>query len=672
MERAATLDATTRTLGARWSLDRGSVAAWLLPAALVSYLGIRSGGYDTLISDQVAIALWWVVFLVLVARVAPLRLSPAGRVGFGLLAAYAAWTAASLIWTESAERTMGDVTLLLLYVALALLLLWLRGREAARLMLGGLAVAIVAVATVALLSRLHFAWFSLPEVAKTLPASRSKLSYPLGYWNALAALMEIAVPILLYHASGARSLILRAASAGAIPVVLLCVFLTDSRGGPVAVGLGVLAFLVLAPDRLPKLAVAAVVAAGSALAIGAANQRPEVRDGMRTALAARQGNQLIVVMIVIAVGVGLLVWALALLERHVQRPPRMVLTRAATTRTAAIGLLVALAVFLAAGGPGFLQREWNQFKTPGTSSTAFGGNGFQRLSNISGNGRYQYWQSAIRAADRHPWTGTGAGTFVYWWSRNGTRAGGFVQDAHSLYLQSLAELGYPGLVLISLFVLWILFWGVRGAITVADDEHRLAIAAATAGAAAFAFAAAVDWIWLIPVLPATLLILAAVIFYPRTPERQALQHPPQRREALRRLTRSSWARVAARAATALAALAAVVVIALPMAATAAVRQSQSDANAGDLSAALASARTAVRLQPYAAAPWLQEALVLELAGDLRGALVDAQHATARESTNWQTWLVLSRLQARTGHAGAALADYLKARSLAPYNPLFDR
>jgi tetratricopeptide (TPR) repeat protein len=432
----------------------------------------------------------------------------------------------------------------------------------------------------------------------------------------------------------------------------------------------VVVFLALAPDRLPKLAVTLVCAGGSALLVAAANQRPAVRDGLRSALAAHQGDQLIAITVAVAVGVALIVYAITLVEHHVERPRWLVLSRAIASTLAGLGAAVALAVFLVAGGPGFLSREWSQFKTASVAPNANAGTALQRLQNVNGNGRYQLWQAAVRAADRHPFTGTGAGTFVYWWGRDGTPTGGFVQDTHSLYLQALGELGYPGLILITSFILWILLCGVVRAVRARDPDRRLAIAAATAGAAVFACSAAVEWIWLIPVLPAALFMLAAVIFAPEEGDATPLRRSVGLRAALARMAANSWARGMARVAGALAALAALVAIALPMAATAAVRQSQSAASAGNVATALTSAREAARLQPYAATPWVQEALVLELAGDLRGAVVDAENATVREPTNWNTWLVLSRLEARTGHAHAALTDYRRARSLDPHSPIF--
>jgi tetratricopeptide (TPR) repeat protein len=120
------------------------------------------------------------------------------------------------------------------------------------------------------------------------------------------------------------------------------------------------------------------------------------------------------------------------------------------------------------------------------------------------------------------------------------------------------------------------------------------------------------------------------------------------------------------------ALAAVVAIAIPLASTALVRQSQDAAQAGDLTGALEDAKSAENVQPDAAAPRLQQALVLETEGDLAAAAAAARAATERESTNWQLWMVLSRIEAQRGNAEAAIRFYDKARSLNPISPVFSQ
>jgi len=666
MEQTVALQRTLSLPGSLRRLDLPALTAWLLPAVLVSYLGIQGGGFDTVLNSQVGIAAWWVLLLVVAFGLAPLRFGRAGWVTLGLLVAFAAWTTASLAWTQSSERTMGDVSLDLVYVALAVLVFIAMGRTAARHALNGLACGIAVVAVVALLSRLHFQWFSPPAIAQAVPDAARRLAYPLNYWNALADLMAIGIPLTLRAACGARSMLWRAIAGATVPLLGLCAFLTVSRGGTIAIAVGVVVFVVLVADRLAVIGVVTVSGAGTALLIAAANQRAAVRDGLRSTLAAHQGNELLAVAVAVAVGVGLLVMAVGLIERHAVRPQALTFSRRRAATVAAVTLVLALVVFTAAGGFGFLSNEWAQFKTPTGPSRLAGGNALQRLQDVTGKGRYQYWQAAVSAANAHPLTGTGAGTFEFWWAQFGKLSGGFVTDAHSLYIQALGELGYPGLVLIAGFVAFVLGCGVLRAIRTADPAQRLVLAAATAGATAFALAAAVEWIWLIPVLPIAFFVIAGAIVTPSAAREGVTVGVPAAPAAPSRRRHLLWLRVTCAAVC----LGAAIAIAIPMAATEAVRDSKALVRSGNLSAALAKARDAASLQPYAASPWLQEALVLELESRYPQAVVAAAHATREGPTDFDNWLVLSRLQARDGHAGAALQDYLRARSLSPHSLIF--
>src|SRR5205807_10627833 len=106
--------------------------------------------------------------------------------------------------------------------------------------------------------------------------------------------------------------------------------------------------------------------------------------------------------------------------------------------------------------------------------------------------------------------------------------------------------------------------------------------------------------------------------------------------------------------------------------TVAVRSSQAATASGRFHAALADAATAQRLEPGAASPRLQRALILERLGDVGGALRAITEAQAREPTNWQIWLVSSRIATEAGRPALALADYRRARSLNPTSPIFRR
>src|SRR5438132_1222424 len=77
---------------------------------LVLAYALRGGAYDLVVRQEYGIVLWWILGLGfacgLLPRTMPARLS---WVLPGILLAYAAWTALSLGWTESSERTTAEI-----------------------------------------------------------------------------------------------------------------------------------------------------------------------------------------------------------------------------------------------------------------------------------------------------------------------------------------------------------------------------------------------------------------------------------------------------------------------------------------------------------------------------------------------------------------------------------
>jgi tetratricopeptide (TPR) repeat protein len=235
----------------------------------------------------------------------------------------------------------------------------------------------------------------------------------------------------------------------------------------------------------------------------------------------------------------------------------------------------------------------------------------------------------------------------------------YVRNAHSLYVETLVEVGVVGLALLAAFLVLVLSTAVRRVVRSRFEDR--ALAAGVAGALfAFVVAAASDWFWQVPVLPVCFLLLAGAVLAPRRRRRRG--------EAARPVSsRQAWA---TRAVLMAAAAACLIVIGIPMATTIDLRKSQAAAAAGNQSAALADARSAVRLEPRSASAHLQEALVLELMRNVPGAVSAARAATVDEPDNWQTWLVLSRLQAEAGAPQAAITAMKRARSLDPQSALF--
>lgn len=636
-----------RVLGAppRVRVALGGLGAWLVPFAAILYLALQGGGYGSVVRGQVGIALWWGVLIGAVVAAVPRYVTRRGWCAIGLLAAFLAWSALSVTWSESDERTFAEIgRLATILGALVLSLAVLRDRFA-RQMLFGIATGLGVVALLAVLSRLHPGWFPEPLPGTSL----SRLSYPLNYWNGLAVLVAMGIPLVLATATMARSIVARGAAAAALPVMVSCVLLTISRGGFAAAAAALVAFLVLTDDRLPKLATIAVVAPGSTILVAAALDRAELRDGLRTALAREQGDEILLALVLVMVGTAVAHAGVSLLVRHATRPRWLMPSRRAVTVGGLVAVTLGGAAATAAGVPGAVSDAWQEFKAPRLAAADVGSaSTFQRLGSTTGNGRYQYWESAVRAQETRPLGGRGAGTFEYWWGRDGTRFGGYVRDAHSLYMQTFAETGLVGLALLVAFLMLLLAVGIWRAIR-GPAEDRPIVAAATAGLIAFMLGAAVEWVWQITVIPVTLMMLAAVLLVGRQLPRVSIQ---------------------SRAVLVVASLCCLPVLTISVAGASRVVDSQAAAGRGELMAALQAARDAQALQPYAATPWLQEALVLERAGDLDGAAVAAAEATDREATNWRTWLIRSRIEAQRGRAAVAVEHWRRARSLNPHSPIF--
>ena len=636
------MSTSPRTRATDWSF----VWPWLLGFGLTAYLGLGGGGFDPLVSGQAGIAIWWVLLLtVLVAALPRRRLGTLSLCALGLLAAFVLWTALSLRWTESTEKTAADLAQVTTFLGVFALALFSRADRGARRMLSAIAAGIVLVSVVALLSRLHPSWF--PEASQTgrfLETGRERLSYPLDYWNGLAALVAIGLPLVLQIAGDARQVAVRALAAAALPAMFLTIFLTLSRGGIAAGILALGVYMALTVDRIPRFLTLLVTGIGGGALILLANHRYELVHGFSNAAAHSQGNQMLWLTIAVCILAGLaqLVLSRARLPQWARVSRRQSL--AATAAVALVGLIA----FLAVSGPSRVSHAWHDFKQPSGGSIQ----GTSRLGSVGGENRYQLWSSAIREFDSEPLKGTGSGTFQLWWTRDADVSAPIL-DTHSLYLQVLGELGIVGLAILLAFVATTLGGGTARVLR-ARATRRAPLAAALAGSTVLWTTSLFDWTWKIPIIPIAALLLIAVTISAGDPA-------PEREPGLRWPLRAGVVAVA---------VAALIAIAIPLASTSLIRQSQANARDGDTAAALADARSAQNVQPGAATPRIQEALLLEAEGEYAAAASAAVAATEREPTNWRTWLLLSRIEAQRGRAVAAVADYRRARSLNPLSPVF--
>jgi tetratricopeptide (TPR) repeat protein len=644
--------------------DPAGAATWLLGAALVVYLALHGGGYDQIVIGEVGIAVWVIALVGIASGGMSLPGHSRGAVViFGLLAALAVWTLLAFIWTDSDERTAIEGARIAAYLGILVVAFGAAGHgRRSRQLLNGVATGVGIVVAIAVLSRLHPAWFPANQLGDFLPGIEieRRLAYPLGYSSAVGTYAGIAVPLLAGAASWSRTTAGGALAAAALPLAGLMLVLSSSGVGTGATVVGIAALLLLAGDRLPKLWTLLVGGAGTAILAHAVLDRAALDRGLPTPAAMSQGDEVLLIAIVVCLGAALAQAGVGLAVRHARRPGFMKVSRRNALIGSAVALLIAIPIAVAAGAPGEASDRWENFKERGANAQQE--DRAATLVDTNSSGRYQYWQAAADAGESSLLTGIGPGTFEYYWRADPDNFG-FVRDAHSLYMESFAELGLVGLGLTLALVLGTLGIGAYRAFR-AEEPLRTRIAAATAAAAAVGAAAQFDWRGEIPAVPAIFLMLVVVITTDR-------EHDPVASITARRVRGPARERPGAlqrlgpRVAMLVLGIAALGAIWFPLRAAIDVRNSQIAVAEGDLPTALEQADNAIDAESYAATPHLQRALVLELEGDIGGAVDAARNAVDREPSNWRTWVTLSRLQARDGDAEAAVESYRRARELNP-------
>ena len=627
-------------------LDLPGVAAWAVPALLIVFLGLANGGFDPIARGEVGIVVWWLVVLGTALNLLPAAGgTPAGRMLLGIAVAFAAWNALSLTWTESDERTATELARVSTHLAVFALALGIQGTGRWRQVLHGATFGLVAICVIAVLSRMEPSWFPEQRAGEYLTGIEieSRLAYPVNYPSGLGALTAIALPLVVGATATARTIAGQALAGAAIPIVALALWLTSSGLSVPAVVLALLVFIVLAPDRVPKLATLLVGAAGAAILFAAVNERPELDAGLTGDRALEQGDEVFLIAILVSAGVGLLQAGISAWARNARRPRWMRVPRRTAAIATAVLVVAGSLVGLAAGGAGEISDEWDDIKSRGAAVDPRGSSRGAEILDFSGSGRYDFWSASVDASETDPLRGTGPGTFDLWWEREGYYEA-YVRDGHSLYLETLGELGIPGFVLIVILVFGVLVVGAVRAWR-APPELRVGLAAATAGCVAFAAAGLVDWVWELGVLSVAFFTLAgvAVAGGPRPPlDHRSTHHVPP-----------WWKRYGGRIALGALAVCGILAIGQPLRGTIALERSYDAAGVGDTEEALEHARDAADAQPYAATPYMQEALLLAGQESLTEAAEAARAATENEPTNWFTWDVLRQIEEARGRDKAA-------------------
>jgi hypothetical protein len=598
-----------RRVGAQ-PLSLGARAA-AVPAAgfaftAVAALGAGAGGYFAPSWGWSALAFAWVAGLALVFR-------PAARLGrpellfAGGVGAFTLWVVASTLWAEAAMLPLREAERAVVYVlAVLAALLVTRGRFN-RGLLGGVWAAISLISLYALGTKL------VPDrLGEFNSLDDYRLSEPVGYWNALGILAAIGALLALGLTARAQSLLVRALAAASTVVLLPALYLTLSRGSWIALGAGLLVFVALDSRRLQLLTTLVVLAPAPALGVFLASDSDAlIVRGSTFDDATREGHRLAVILVLLAVVAAAAAVALRALEQRIRIPPRAQLAFGAVLVLAAAALVVG--TFARYGGPVTLaEKGYDSFVSPLPAGSA--ANPRERLRTLSSRGRVDQWRMAWELSREEPLLGSGAGSYERYWLQHRPN-GGVVRDAHSLYLETLAELGPVGLALLIGTLAVPLALAVRA-------RRRALVPAAAAAYVAYLVHAGVDWDWEMPVVTVAALLCAVGILAAGRTER----------------VRPVSTRVRAGLLAATVALGGFAFVGLM--GNYALRESRNADDNGELVRAESQARRAIRWAPWSSEPWQALAEVHFERNELGKARAALLEAIEKDRGDWGLWFDL--------------------------------
>jgi len=427
-----------------------------------------------------------VAILAVVADGPILPRTTAVRLAIGGLIAFTVWVWLSRTWAPLAGPAGEDLQRDALYLGalIAGALAW-RPRAWASAVEVALAGGVLIVIGYGVLGR------NLPGLIDLKPSfyAGGRLDQPLTYWNAMGALAAIGI-VLCARIAGDR---LRpdglriGAAAAAVPMAF-ALYLTYSRGALAAVACGLLVLALLSPTWAQARAIVFVV--GGGFVVSAVASQLDGVASLHGSMSHReaQGIVMLAVLVVAMIAVA------AVQAFAMRRGGDGTLPLPSWVRPA--GFVVAICVAL-------LPYALAVVSERGEDNPSFGASA-QRLAS-TGSNRYAYWRVAFHTWADRPLRGAGAASFRVQWLRNRPFRES-VRDAHSLYFETLAELGIVGFVLLCALLAGVLL----AARKVLAIDPALA-AGPAAGLVVWAVHAGVDWDWEMPALTLVAVTLAGLL-----------------------------------------------------------------------------------------------------------------------------------------------------------------
>jgi O-antigen ligase len=616
-----------RTAAAAIGISIAAAAAVAAPAA-------AHGAYFPTAWGWIALAFGWVAFLALLLIGRP-RLSGLEWKMLGGLASLTVWIALSALWSSDVSQTALEVQRALVYVVAALAgMLFVRRRTMPQFV-AGILTAIAGVCAYSLVTRLF------PERLATFDEfAVNRLQQPLGYWNSLGTFAAMGLLLAIGFSARARSLWGRALAGVSAPIVTTTLYFTFGRGAWLALVAGVVAALAIDRNRLQLITAVFVLAPFSAAAIWLCSRsEPLTSRNPLLSEAAADGRALAPILLALAGASGVAAVLFGYVERRLPPLPRARLVYAGALLWCV--LAGASSIIALYGAPWTIaERGYREFvDTPPVEQNDLN----RRLFSFWGSGRAELWAVGWDVAGEHPLIGSGAGTYEQHWIRERPFESD-ARDAHSLYVETLAELGPPGLVL--------LLAALGAPLIAAIRARKRRLSGAVTGAYVVYLAhAAADWDWEMTAVTLTAIFCGVALLAGARKEDTTLRGFTPITTTL-----------------AVAVLAIVAVSSVALLGNQALAESESAAAREDWPRAQAEARTAIRWTPWSAHGWqaLGEAELLQ--ANLPEARTSFRRALEKDPDDWNLWLNLA--YASTGREQRRAAE--RALALNPLSSEIER
>jgi hypothetical protein len=639
-------------------------------AVLIGVTSLWYGGSPPEITAAISVITWWAIALGLGFGLIPVsRLARKSYVPVVLLGALTVLTGLSFFWTNNEGLAFDKTVQMICIFGLFVLALLCAAPGSARGWLMGMAGGLTFIVLLSVLSRFIPGIGDDPELRQNLFTSAGRLSWPLGYWNAIGTAAAMATILVTWFAATVESDRWRIACVSLLPTFLLTLYLSSSRGALAALVFGVALLLAMDSRRKMVLIVLGFGVLGAVIPTLVAAQMHDLVRAETGSTARIEGAALLVIVVAATALVAFAV------KRFGDRLREYPLPRPTTVGWVAIAIVAVVAVV--AINP--VKQVDSFVATPKIEkgSESDGNQTTLHLLSTGSNGRWQYWSVAGKAFEDEPITGIGAGGFEnYYSSHRDTLLLG--REPHSLPIRFASELGFVGFLIATAFLFSVLWIGWRRWVTgrgargnPAPVTGRNAQPYMTDMIPPFAavilvgmVSMSLDWTSEFPALAAPVLISMAALIGPATRKATVPVGPLPSIRAPR--TPRELPSVIAIIVSGVA----ILLSAYGFGISDRIEQSR-QALDGDPQEAVSKAEDAVDIAPWSEPALLQLATAQEASGNEIAALNTLERAIHQAPLDSAPWIAKLRIAGNLGDTEEVVRSVTEALRLDPHAPYFE-